>query len=133
MLKIQSHINIKDNSGAMAGRCINVHGRPWCGVGHTCTVTITKAKPIVSKKSGFNKSKAQIQDLLILQTKTPYSRHDGSFLKFSANNAVTYSVAGAKATVGFKRINTGVPFELKKGNAKVRVGNGLIKLAKTLI
>jgi len=131
MLQAQSHLYIKDNSASMAGRCINTHGKPWCAVGDTCTVAITKAKKALGLKT--NKV-SKTQQLLILQTKKAFRRPDGSFVKFSANAAAVYNITKkTSSTLGFKRINTSVAFELKKTNKKIFSGKNLIKLAKKVI
>jgi ribosomal protein L14 len=133
MIHKGTQIQIKDNSGVLSGICINTYTKCWAAIGDPLSITITKAKTRGHGKKTGSKSKGQIQELLVIQTKKRLNRLDGSSLKFGCNSGVCVSKGGGKSQLGFKRINTSVPFELKKRNPQVPVGNNLIKLAKNLV
>jgi ribosomal protein L14 len=147
MLQIQTKILIKDNSGLLQGKIIN-SGRAIkrnATVGNSIKIAVTRAK----SKAGLGKniktssrvqtsSKGQLQDLLIIQTKKIILRNDGSTVKFDSNSGVCISFRSAHKKLlqfGFKRINTSVPFELKKHShwQTFKGSYNLIKLAKNLL
>jgi large subunit ribosomal protein L14 len=145
MLQTQSRITIKDNSGLLRGKIINSGRSLHPVVGNCVKATITRAKSKSNLKgtsAGLKQArsvKGQLQDLLIIQTRKQLQRYDGSSIKFDSNSAVSISFKGAqkkkRLQFGFKRINTAVPFELKKRNhwQSFKGSYNLIKLAKNLL
>lgn len=162
MINVKTKIFIKDNSGLLVAKCINTrtNGRAnnAAKVGHVVKVTITKAKSKASTlrkqetRKAANKqqnrdlsAKGSLQTLLLIQTKKPVIRYDGSSVKFNTNSALCVHLKAARgaATVttkqhlvlGFKRINSCLPFELKNKVYWQAFGGtiNLIKLAKSLI
>lgn len=131
MIQNQTKILIKDNSGILKGRCIN-SGKQHQGVGMRVKIAISKAKIITKQKSVKHSG---LQDLLLIQTKKAIIRNDGSTITFNGNKAVCVSLSSkTKLQLAFKRINTTVPFELKKSNSLQSQGpHNLMKLAKNLI
>lgn len=150
MIQVQTQVLIKDNSGLLRGKCINSITAPntTAKVGHAIKVTITKAKskasPIISKAKQQSRlfqrsSKGSLQTLLVIQTKKPIIRYDGSTVKFNTNSAVSVGLKASSSKqrlqLGFKRINSTVPFELKNKVHWQAFGPtlNLIKLAKSLL
>ena len=133
MIQKGTYIKVKDNSGVLSGKCINTYKKRVAAYGELLTLGATKVKTKLggSKKNAF-KAQPQKQALLVIQSRKLVCRLDGSSLKFNSNCGVTISKSGLKPQLGFKRINTCVPFELKKHNAGIPFGNNLIKLAKNL-
>jgi len=131
MIQTQTKIIIKDNSGILRGRCINTRHKKPKGIGNHVSVAVTKTK--AHRQTHFKTSACQ--DLLIIQTKKAVHRYDGSSVQFNVNTGVCVVLNDHKLQLGFKRINTTVPFELKKQN-HIKLGQGssnLIKLAKNLV
>lgn len=140
VIQTQTQILIKDNSGLFKGRCINKRTKSYQKIAGHITVAVTKVKAL-SKRKGSGSRPGHKQDLIIIQTKKPLIRYDGSTIRFHTNCGVCINAthSGSKpkrsgsAQLGFKRIQTTVPFELKTGFQGAKNGHHLIKLAKTLV
>lgn len=144
MLQPRSNISIKDNSGLIRGKIIPNRVLTKCKIGHSVKVTVTRAKSKASlkgSKTGLKQpmsAKGQLQDLIIIQTRKQLQRYDGSTIKFDTNSGVSINFKGGqrkRLQLGFKRINTSVPFELKKHRSSFNhaFSFNLIKLAKNLL
>ena len=141
MIQNQSKIVIKDTSGVKNGRIIAVktHGR----VGGLVKMSIISGKRKVKKKTNLlsmlsPSRRSELQHVLIIQTKAPINRLDGSSVKFDCNVGVTVNFSGKKGgklDKRFKRIKTVVPLEIKKLTKDSNfVGNyNLAKLGRRLI
>jgi large subunit ribosomal protein L14 len=96
MIKIESILIPKDNTGAEKSKCINIPGgvRPkYASLGNKITVVTQKLKRIslkVEKKRKAKKAKKKIKYKAII-TATKYStrRKDGTHTRFSNNLFVT--------------------------------------------
>nr|UCS09830.1 ribosomal protein L14 [Percursaria percursa] len=150
MIQTQTKISIKDNSDFLQGQCINFsqkNTKKAAKIGNCVKVSISKIKSTFGKKpqgraySGHiaNIKKNSLQDLLIVQMKTPIYRKDGSTVQFYSNSGVciVFKKAGAKKQhqLAFKRINTTVPFELKNKiyAQQFKAAYNVIKVAKNLL
>jgi ribosomal protein L14 len=130
MIQNQTEILIKDNSGLLLGRTINA-GNTGGSVGARIKVAVLKSKATSKRKSS---KRNVLQDLILIQTKKVVLRNDGSSVKFDGNKGVCVSVGSrAKLQLGFKRINTTVPIELKKNNQYGGQSLNLMKLAKNIL
>ena len=140
MIQVKTEILIKDNSGFQQGTCINCQPRKkGAKVGHSLKVAITKSKRALRAmpRSSIS-SKEVLQNLLVIQTRKPIMRLDGSTIKFNWNCGVSISFKKApknRLQLGFKRINTVLPFELRKRShwQQFQGTFNIIKLAKNLI
>lgn len=84
MIQMQSRLKVADNSGAIQVQCIKVLGgskKNVAGVGEQIIVSVKKAYPNSKIKKG------QVCKAVIVRTKFPIMRSDGSSVKFD-NNAV---------------------------------------------
>ena len=84
MIQTETMLDIADNSGARKVQCIKVLGgshRRYAGIGDIIKVSVKEAQP-----NGVIK-KGQVCEALIVRTKHPVARSDGSHLRFD-NNAV---------------------------------------------
>lgn len=144
MLQVRSNVSIKDNSGLIRGKIISNNVSSKGKVGSTLKMSVTRAKLKANFKSAHTRlkqsmsAKGQLQDLIIIQTRKPLMRNDGSTLVFDTNSGVCINSKGGlkkRLILGFKRINTSVPFELKKQhcNFNQTFSFNLIKLAKNLM
>lgn len=142
MLQTQTKILIKDNSGLLQGKIINSGRANSAALGHNVKVTITRAKSKIHRSTGTKSTKiqmrkGQLQNLIVIQTKKLIQRYDGSTIKFNSNCGVCIAAKqkGAKKriTLGFKRINTSVPYELRWNNGLQAANINLLKLAKNII
>lgn len=127
VIQTRSQIFSKDNSGIVRGRAVSVKTKVT-GLGEVFKLSVSKAKSHwTNKQKGGGKSK--LQDALLIQTKKSVLRLDGSSVKFNTNGCVMLSRSGSKTGFGFKRVNSCVPFELKKFHS----AGPIFKLAKNQV
>ena len=84
MIQIQTELNVADNTGAKIVECIKVLGgskRRYAHVGDSIVVSVKDAIPNGKVKKG------SVQKAVVVRTKYPIFRNDGSSVKFD-NNAV---------------------------------------------
>ena len=85
MIKVQSYLDIADNSGARRVMCIKVLGgskRRYAGIGDVIKVTVKEAIPRGRVKKG------QVLDAVVVRTRKGVRRSDGSLIRFDGNAAV---------------------------------------------
>ena len=85
MIYMQSKMDVADNSGAKRLQCIKVLGgskRRCASVGDVVVVSVKEAIPNSRVKKG------EIHKAVIVRTKQPVRRKDGSLIKFDSNAAV---------------------------------------------
>jgi len=116
MLQKESRLDVADNSGAKVVMVIGVLGgstargrftRRTAGVGDRVVVTVKRALPNADIKSG------DIAKAVIVRTKFPQRRADGSYVRFDSNSCVLINEDGnPKGT----RIFGAVARELRERN-----------------
>lgn len=85
MIQQESHLRVADNTGAREILCIRVTGgsrRRYGSVGDVITATVKQATPMSSVKKG------EIVRAVIVRTRKPISRTDGTAIRFDENAAV---------------------------------------------
>jgi len=84
MLQIRSHLDVADNTGAKVAWVIGVLGRNqvYAHVGDIIKVHIKDAAPDAQVKKG------EVHDAVIVRTRWPIRRNDGSYLRFDSNAVV---------------------------------------------
>jgi large subunit ribosomal protein L14 len=91
MLQQESRCDVADNSGAKIAYVIRVYGgstrrggytRKCAGVGDRVLISVKKALPGADIKPG------EMSKAVIVRTKTPTRRRDGSYVKFDSNAVV---------------------------------------------
>ena len=85
MIQTESQLLVADNSGAKLIQCIKVIGgskRRYARIGDIIIVSIKDAIPRSKVKKG------EVQRAVIVRTKKPLIREDGSSSKFDSNSAV---------------------------------------------
>ncbi|NQU41066.1 MAG: 50S ribosomal protein L14 [Lentisphaerae bacterium] len=109
MIQEETDLVVADNTGAKRVRCFRVLGqrKRYAGVGDIIKVAVKEAQPHGIIKKG------QVCDALIVRTKHPIHRADGSHLRFD-NNAVVI-VDDKKNPIG-SRIFGPVARELRDKN-----------------
>ncbi|QDV21181.1 50S ribosomal protein L14 [Gimesia panareensis] len=91
MIQMQTDLDVCDNSGAKVARCIKVlggTGRRTADVGDVIVVSIQKTL------AGSNIKKGQVLRGVIVRTKYPCRRDDGSYVKFDRNALVLIDADG---------------------------------------
>lgn len=91
MLSMKSVLDVADNSGARKASIIgvlNAKGRRWAQVGDIVRVNVKESAPDAAIKKG-QKVKG-----VIVRTKTPIQRPDGTVVKFDTNALVIIDDAG---------------------------------------
>ncbi len=89
MIQMQTLLDVADNSGAKAARCIKVLGgtrRRTAGLGDIVVVSVVKALPgsVFTDK----KAKNRVVRGVIVRCKQPTRRSDGSYVRFDSNAIV---------------------------------------------
>ena len=84
MLQIRSILEVADNSGAKRAAAIGVLGRNqrYAHVGDIIKAHIMEAAPDGTVKKG------EVVDAVVVRTRHPIRRSDGSYLRFDANAIV---------------------------------------------
>jgi large subunit ribosomal protein L14 len=85
MIQQESHLRVADNTGAREILCIRVTGgsrRRYGSVGDVIVATVKQATPTSSVKKG------EIVRAVIVRTRKPISRTDGTAIRFDENAAV---------------------------------------------
>lgn len=85
MIQIYSRLKVADNSGARTISCIGVpggSGRQYAGLGDIIVASVKEAAPAAAIRKG------EVVRAVIVRTKKPYRRTDGSHIRFDENAAV---------------------------------------------
>lgn len=91
MIMAQTMLDVADNTGARRAMCIKVLGgsrRRYAAVGDVIVVTIKKAIPGGDVKAG------EVVRGVIVRTRWPVRRPDGSLVRFDSNALVLLDAAG---------------------------------------
>ena len=91
MIQVQTELSVADNTGAKIVECIKVLGgskRRFASVGDSIVVSVKEAIPNGKVKKG------SVQKAIIVRTKYPILRNDGSKVKFDSNAAVITDETG---------------------------------------
>lgn len=85
MIQQESMLNVADNSGARKLLCIRVLGgssRRYAGVGDVIVAAVKEAAP------GGVVKKGEVVRAVVVRTRRPTRRPDGSYIRFDENAAV---------------------------------------------
>jgi large subunit ribosomal protein L14 len=84
MIQEQTDLEVADNTGARRVRCFRIlgHNKRYAYVGDILRVSVKEAQPTGMVKKG------QVCRALVVRTKHPISRPDGSYLSFDDNAVV---------------------------------------------
>ncbi len=107
MIQERSILKVTDNSGAKIVRCFRVLGgsrRRYARVGDIIVASVQIAEPRKAVK------KKDIVKALVVRTKSPIRRADGSYLRFDDNAVVLIDKKEPRAT----RIFGPIPREIKE-------------------
>ena len=91
MIQQESRLRVADNTGAkelLTIRVLGGSGRRYAGVGDTIVATVKDAIP------GGNVKKGDVVKAVVVRTKKPTRRVDGSYIKFDENAAVILKADG---------------------------------------
>lgn len=91
MIQMQTILEIADNSGARRANCIGVIGRSGkrcANIGDIVTVNVKESTPEAVVKKG------EVVRAVVVRTRFPIHRRDGTYLKFDRNAAVIIDTAG---------------------------------------
>ena len=85
MLQQESRVKVADNTGAkelLTIRVLGGSGRRYAGLGDVIVATVKDAIP------GGNVKKGEVVKAVIVRTRAPLRRADGSYLRFDSNAVV---------------------------------------------
>ncbi|MBI4334457.1 MAG: 50S ribosomal protein L14 [Chloroflexi bacterium] len=88
MIETYTRLKVADNSGARSIMCINIPGgtgRRYAYVGDVVVAAVKQAIP------GAGVKKGDVVRAVVVRTRKPYSRPDGSYIRFDDNAAVILS------------------------------------------
>jgi large subunit ribosomal protein L14 len=88
MIQAQSMLEVADNTGAKTARCIKVLGgsrRRYASIGDVVVVAVQKAI------SGGTVKQGEVVRGVIVRTRRPVRREDGSYVRFDKNAIVLLS------------------------------------------
>lgn len=95
MLYLKSLVKVLDNSGALVVECIKVLKKPpksSARIGDRIVVVVKKAKPISAEDSSSSTipklHRGDIRHAVVVRTKQPTRRADGTFIRFDDNACV---------------------------------------------
>lgn len=101
MIYLKSLLNVIDNSGAQMVECIKVlrHGpRNFAKIGDEVTVVVKQARPLTSEITGQSaNNRVKRRDIcraVVVRTKAPFRRADGSTVRFDDNACVLVNKNG---------------------------------------
>ena len=90
MIQMRSIVDVADNTGAKRASMIGVigrHGKRTASIGDIVTVNIKEATPESAVKKG------DVTRGVVVRTRAPIRRPDGSYLKFDSNSIVLIDAA----------------------------------------
>jgi large subunit ribosomal protein L14 len=85
MIQVESRLRVADNTGARELLCIRIRGgskRRYARVGDIIVGTVKQATPNGAVKKG------EVVTAVVVRTRKPYARDDGTFIAFDENAAV---------------------------------------------
>ncbi len=85
MIQMQTKLEVADNSGAKEVKCVKVLGgskRMTAYLGDVVVVAVQQALP------GGKIKKGEVKKAVIVRTKNPVRREDGSYIRFDKNSVV---------------------------------------------
>jgi large subunit ribosomal protein L14 len=89
VIQQETRLRVADNTGAREILCIRVAGgshRRYAGVGDIIVGTVKQAVPHGSVKKG------EVVRAVVVRTKKPFGREDGTYISFDENAAVLIDV-----------------------------------------
>jgi large subunit ribosomal protein L14 len=90
VIQNETRLRVADNTGAREILVIRVRGgsrRRYAGVGDTIVATVKSANPQGQVKKG------EVVTAVVVRTKKPYGRDDGTYIGFDENAAVIIDAA----------------------------------------
>jgi large subunit ribosomal protein L14 len=85
LIQNETRLRVADNTGAREILCIRVvggHKRRYAGIGDVITATVKQATPQGAIKKG------EVVRAVVVRTKKPFGRNDGTYIGFDENAAV---------------------------------------------
>src|SRR6476620_11552331 len=127
MIQQRTVLKVFDNSGAKTVRCIKVLGgfkKKYASLGDVVVVSVQKLRNKSKKISKVKKK--EVYRALIIRTKTPHKRKDGSTITFHENSVALMNKQGNP--IGTRIIGPLPKLFLKKQKAQkfLSISTGLI-------
>ena len=110
MIQMQTRLEVADNSGAKTAKCIKVLGgskKIYAGVGDIVVIAVQEVV------SGGKIKKGEVKKAVVVRTKQPIKREDGTYIRFDKNSVV---ILGAEQEPMGTRIFGPVARELRSKN-----------------
>ena len=113
MIQVGTTLAISDNSGAKKARCIKILKKTKknnAQIGDLIVVSLQETNP---KNKSKTLKKGQLFKAVILETKKPKRRQDGTSYNFQRNAPALLSAQGSPLGT---RVQGSVPFEVRENN-----------------
>ncbi|MEN6385674.1 MAG: 50S ribosomal protein L14 [Phycisphaerales bacterium] len=98
MIQQRTMIDIADNSGVRRAQCVNVLGRSAASTGkyRRCTASVGDTICVALKKylPTCQLDRKKVYRCIVIRTKRPIRRPDGSYVRFDSNAAVIIDADG---------------------------------------
>ncbi|KAJ1985581.1 54S ribosomal protein L38, mitochondrial [Dimargaris cristalligena] len=93
MIQLKSYLNVIDNTGALVAECIRtLNNTKVARVGDEIVVAVKKARSVsdssLSSTAASKIRKGDVRRALIVRTKSPIARPDGSNIRFDDNACI---------------------------------------------
>jgi large subunit ribosomal protein L14 len=91
MIRVQTYLNVADNTGAKRVQCIRVLGgsnRKYASLGDQVVVTVKDAIPNATAKKG------EVYRAVVVRTRKEVRRPDGTYVRFDDNAVVLLNRQG---------------------------------------
>jgi large subunit ribosomal protein L14 len=85
MIRMQTRLNVADNTGAKQLSCIGVIGASGRKTGHIGDIIVCSVKTAIPNSEV---RAGEVVRAVIVRTKAPLRREDGSYVRFDSNAAV---------------------------------------------
>jgi large subunit ribosomal protein L14 len=85
MIQMQSRMEVADNSGAREVKCIKVLGGSRRMAAHLGDIVVVAVQTVIP---GGKMKKGDVKKAVIVRTKYPIRREDGSYIMFDKNSVV---------------------------------------------
>jgi|SRR5581483_6634481 len=111
MIQERSILKVADNSGAKVVRCFRILGgtrRRYAAIGDIIVASVQSAEPRKNIK------KKDIVKVLVVRTKNPTRRKDGSYVRFDENAVVVVDIKKEETVPVATRVFGPLPRELKE-------------------
>lgn len=113
MIQVGTLLAISDNSGAKKAKCIKILKKTKKNMGQAGDLIVVSLQETNPKNNTKTLKKGQLFKAVLLETKRPKRRQDGTSYTFQRNSAALLSAQGSPLGT---RVQGTAPFEVREKN-----------------